>query len=72
MNDKRNCPECSGSMSAIRLIDKGHAETHKTAEYAAIDAKQGWLGRYPIEGIVNAVMCQQCGAIRLYGEPKDS
>ena len=69
--EPRKCIECGGGMQKIRLIDKGHAHAHSELEYAAGDAHIGfWLGRFPVEGKVAALMCQLCGRIALFGEPK--
>jgi hypothetical protein len=38
----------------------------------APEAKRSfWTGRYPIEGKVAACMCDDCGRILLYGEPRE-
>jgi len=58
-------------MQKIKLIDKGHSHMHSELEYAAGDAQRGfWLGGFPVEGKVAALMCQLCGRIALFGEPK--
>jgi hypothetical protein len=72
MSDNRECSDCNGQLLEIRLIDKEHLGLHNSIEYAAADSKRGrWTAAYPIEGKVNAFMCQQCGNIRLYGVSTD-
>lgn len=67
----RNCPDCSGVMNPIIMIDKAHGEGHRAMEYALGGAKPSFfLRRYPIAGTVSAIMCSQCGRIVLYGVPK--
>ena len=71
--DARNCPDCDGSMREIRIIDKGgESLSHHDLEYAAPDAERGfWMKRYPVAGKITAYMCQDCGAIRLFGHSPD-
>ena len=67
--EERKCMECSGAMREVRLLDKGHRGGHFDFEYAAIDAQQSaWTSRFPVEGRVTAFMCQDCGAVRLFGK----
>lgn len=69
--EQRECIECGGEMQKIKLIDKGHFNTHSELEYAAGDARtRFWSGGFPVEGKVAALMCQLCGRIALFGEPK--
>ena len=71
-DETRKCLECGGAMREIKLIDKGHFNTHSELQYAAGDARTGfWSGGFPVEGKVAALMCQICGRIALYGEPVD-
>ena len=69
MTQRQPCPDCGGSLHGIRLIDKtGQASVHAPLEYALLDAERGfWLGRYPVQGQVAAMMCNKCGRILLYG-----
>ena len=56
----------------IKLIDKGHFNTHGELQYAAGDARtRFWSREFPVEGKVAALMCQLCGRIALYGAPVD-
>jgi hypothetical protein len=41
-------------------------------DYAAADAKRGiWLSRFPIEGQIEGVMCDECGRVLLYAKAKE-
>lgn len=69
---RTNCPDCDGTVHQIRLIDKGHGDTHKEWEYTYPDAKKGkFLGRYPVEGQIKAFMCQWCGRVVLYARRQE-
>ncbi len=66
------CPDCSRQMTGIRMIDKAYRPLHGTLNYAAGDAKRGvWLGRFPIEGQIEGLMCEECGRVLLYAKPKE-
>jgi len=68
--DEPKCDDCGGALNQIRLIDKGHGGAHFDMEYASHESRRGiWMGKYPIEGKVIAVMCSECGRITLYGRP---
>ena len=70
MGEPRACPDCQVELHRIKLIDRHASGEHVQARYTAGDAKRGmFLGRYPIEGKVEALMCSSCGRIVLYGEP---
>jgi hypothetical protein len=72
-SEESQCPDCGGTVTEIRLIDKAHGGGHHDLEYTLEEAKRGlWLGRFPIEGRVAASMCGQCGRIFLYGIPTAS
>ncbi len=67
----KTCPDCNRPMTGIRLIDKAYHPMHTTLEYTAADAKRGiWLGRFPIEGQIEGLMCDKCGRVLLYARPK--
>jgi hypothetical protein len=69
MAEPRTCPECESEMHPIKLIDSHSSGEHVQPRYAAGDAERGmFLGRYPVEGKVEALMCSSCGRILLYGE----
>lgn len=64
---EHKCPDCAATMHRIRLIDKAHGG-HTNLEYALAESKLGfWLGQYPVEGIVEAYMCDHCARIALFG-----
>jgi hypothetical protein len=72
----RKCPDCKGAMKDIEIIDKfGDGGIlgipHTILEYAVPGSKKFfWTGRWPIEGKVAALMCETCGRILFYGQPK--
>ncbi len=67
----RKCPDCDCSMEAIRLIDKAYYPRHATLEYTGGDDHRGvWLGRFPIQGQIDACLCPQCDRVLLYANPK--
>ena len=72
MADIKTCPECSRSLREITIIDRAYRPVHQTVEYAAGDAERGvWLGRFPIEGRILGFVCDQCGRVLLYAQPKE-
>lgn len=65
----RTCPDCSGALHAIRIIDKAHNGGHTQLEYTLPEARRSfWTGRYEIAGKVTAYLCESCGRIVLYGD----
>jgi hypothetical protein len=63
-------------MWPIRIIDKtvtsgpGSFEAHAHLEYTVPEAeRESWSGRYLIEGIIEAHMCDDCGRVLLYAYP---
>jgi hypothetical protein len=67
----RKCPDCGGKVEAIKLIDKSHMGVHTQMEYTVPEARRGfWMGTFPVEGKVDAFMCEQCGRIQLFGQPR--
>ncbi|MFM2303518.1 MAG: hypothetical protein RLZZ135_927 [Cyanobacteriota bacterium] len=66
----RKCPDCKGAMKEIKIIDKTYPILHASLEYAVPGSKKSfWTGMWPIEGKVDALMCETCGRILLYGRP---
>jgi hypothetical protein len=71
MNDANTkpCPDCDGTMRAIRMLDK--TIVHHSMDYSVPDAERSfWTSKFPVHGSVNALMCDACGFIKLYGGPK--
>ncbi len=73
ITDKK-CPDCGHTLKAIKILDNarhGVRPAQGELTYMAPEAKQSfWTGRYPVEGRVAACMCDSCGRILLYGEPR--
>ena len=66
--DTHKCPDCDGSMREIRIIDKSGQSGQQDLEYAAVDTERSfWTGAYQVAGKITAYMCQECGAVRLFG-----
>jgi hypothetical protein len=65
----RKCLDCDGPMSEIKIIDKQGATAEAAGlEYAATDAERGfWSGAYPKDGKISTYLCQECGAVRMFG-----
>ena len=72
------CPDCSGALHEIKILDTESAITNKNGLFDLIytdpDATRSMLGfgKLPIRGDVTAVMCDACGRILLYGIPRES
>tara|TARA_B100000809_G_C14796561_1_gene408667 strand:+ start:296 stop:475 length:180 start_codon:yes stop_codon:yes gene_type:complete len=57
-------------MRRIQLIDKVQLG-HSYMEYAVGESERSiYTAKFPVEGRVASYMCEQCGRITLYGEPK--
>ena len=63
-------------MYRIRIIDKStsqgdwSSEVHADLEYTVLELERGSLsGRYPIVGIIESHMCDDCGRVLLYAYP---
>lgn len=71
-SETKKCLECEGVMNPIRVIDHSYGTSEFELAYSASDrTKNNWGGSYFKElGSVKAWMCDDCGAIRLYGQPK--
>ena len=72
---KTNCPDCKGILRRIQIVDAtelqpgGRGTRHASLEYAAENAKPSMLGSHvTTEGVVRAVICEDCKRIFLYGE----
>jgi hypothetical protein len=58
-------------MRSIRVLDTMHGNAHQQIRYTAVDAKAGWFtSRYPIEGRLEAEMCEGCGRVVLRAVPE--
>jgi len=73
--ETRKCQDCDGDLQAIRLIDQGirwfgTGKFEGDLEYSGTEAKPSWTGKLPLEGKITAFMCQDCGRVILFGEPK--
>jgi hypothetical protein len=70
----KKCPDCGQPMKAIRIMDigsSGYRAAQGEMYYMAPEAKRSfWTGRLPVEGKIVACMCDACGRILLYGEPR--
>jgi hypothetical protein len=70
----KKCPDCGHSMRAIKILNNawyGIRPAEGELSYMAAEATRSfWTGRYPIEGKVTACLCDGCGRILLYGEPR--
>lgn len=67
--DVPTCVECDGRMAPIRILDRNY-RTVESLNYTLPGAKQSfWTGRFPEAGVVEAMMCADCGRITLFGRP---
>jgi hypothetical protein len=71
------CPDCRGSLQAIKLIDWAGSAVpgyERVVRYVADDAERGaWSGTYGEHqylGQVRGFICTACHRIFLYGKPK--
>ncbi len=76
MSRTRDCPDCRKRMEPIKIVDAtqpglaAKGAMHVELAYAAPDAKpSAFLRAIPREGRVTGLLCPECGAIRLFGEP---
>ncbi len=68
--EQKQCPDCGQTLKRIQTIDKVQTG-HSYPEYAVGKAERSvWTAKFPIEGRIASYMCDQCGRITLYGEPK--
>ena len=50
---------------------EGTLNVHSELEYTVPEAKRSiWTGLLPIEGKIAAYMCDGCGRVLLYGQPR--
>ena len=67
----KKCPECSGEMATIKLIDHAFMGDRQL-DYAVGEAQRStWTALFPVEGMVSPYMCADCGRITLYGRKKE-
>jgi hypothetical protein len=60
-------------MKAIKILDNAKYGVQGELTYAAPEAKRSfWTWRFPSEGKVTACICDGCGRILLYGEPREA
>ena len=73
-DETRKCQDCDGEMRLIRLIDQGFrlgtGKIEGDVQYSGAEAKPSWTGKLPVEGKIAAQLCQDCGRVILFGEPK--
>jgi hypothetical protein len=70
MKPRTTCPDCSGAMGSIHLLEKSGGMSQHDTRYAAGDAKPSrFMHTLTDTGTVRAFMCSDCGLIRLYGDP---
>ena len=74
--EDKKCPDCGGPMKSITIIDKtakgGGRPQHTELEYTVPEKKRSiWTGLLPIEGKITAYMCDGCGRVLLYGQPRE-
>ena len=77
MPEKRECPDCTGVLEEIRILDTESAITRKSGLFDLIytdpNAERAFLsGKIPISGDVAAFMCVKCHRIFLYAVPRES
>jgi hypothetical protein len=72
----KKCPDCGRPMKAIKILDNaryGARPAQGELTYTVPEAKRSfWTGLFPAEGKVTACMCDGCGRILLYGEPREA
>lgn len=69
MSESKPCGDCDGSMKPIRMIDQQLSQHHPIVYSVLESTRSFWSSKYPIEGTVEAIMCDSCGLIKLYGRP---
>ena len=71
MSSPKSCPECKHAMKRIQVIDKVQMG-HSYMEYAVGEAERNlWTAKFPVEGRIASYMCDSCGRVVMYGEPKE-
>jgi hypothetical protein len=72
MDDQAKCKDCGGGLHPIKILDKGHLNWQEDLEYVLPDAKRRfWTSKFPVAGRVEALICDGCGRITLYGVEKE-
>ncbi len=71
------CRDCEVELQSIRLLDATHVNrvgngaVQVDLTYAAPDAKPSfWASSIPVAGVVQGMVCPDCGLIQLYAVPK--
>ena len=68
---RKDCPDCQKPLTNIQVLDRGFMDSpHKGLMYTDKGAKGGWLGLFKTSGSIEARMCQECGRVLFYAEPK--
>lgn len=66
---EKTCADCTGPMKEIRVLYT-NLEGHNELKYTVPEVKRGfWSAKYPVEGSIDAFMCQDCGLVKMYGVP---
>ncbi len=67
----KTCLECKQPMKRIQIIDKIQLG-HSYMEYTVGESDRNiWTAKFPVEGRIGAHMCDSCGRVLMYGEPKE-
>jgi hypothetical protein len=71
---EKKCHDCVHPMKPIRIIDNTARSVgkpfHGDLEYTVPDTKRSiWTGLLPVEGQINAWMCDSCGRVLCMGSP---
>jgi hypothetical protein len=74
--EDKKCPDCGRPMKVINVLATamwGDYPVKSELTYTVPEAKRSfWTGLFPAEGRVTACMCDCCGRILLYGEPREN
>jgi hypothetical protein len=75
--EDKKCPDCRGSLKPIQIVGKKTKNMGILKEdewqYTVPEAKRSfWTGALPIEGKITAYMCDGCGRVLLYGQPRET
>ena len=67
----KKCIECGSPTHPIRLLhDYGQGGHLSHLGYTTIDSKPGlFFGRYPVEGLLAAELCESCGRVTIRAVP---
>ena len=71
MTRRDTCPDCEGSLRAIRILDVAYGDLSSKTQltYAESDAGKGMLGIPNRSGRIDALACADCGRVFLYARP---